>query len=687
MFKNLFYEPMQKLTIYTYTHRGESCVFFNYEFFSGSHIDAAIRKLPLRKFSRTFNSWYIPYREDYKVYLSRYFKDNEIANIYFKDKNSNLTKDGNTLIEEKKSEIELRIDKQRKKIYVDHGYFPELFKKLNDLGDGRWLKKQKNWMFPGNNEMYLKLISLFKDNNLIYKKTDVIHLDTKAEKGERSKQMDMLNEEEKLIYQYYTQSLQLKRYSPSTIEAYSRCFSEFVFNNRGKDITSLTYQDLYTYLKEKSTKYSETTFRHIVSSIKFYYESILGRETLFFNIKKQVAVEFKMVHVPFLVMENLLESIKPVADRMLLFLYFHGNFDFKEIANLSCIEDELFSRSNRLPGESTKSLNYFKTLYKEFTEEYSPRLYLWEDKQNVAYTKDKLEEKLYRIMQHYKLVSLYKSNYRYILDCTNFSATTKAVYLSAFMQFVNYFKCKHPVFLDNDDVRNYLLLHRTSSRSKQTNIINAIKFFFERVHQYDISSKNIISSSKKKSLPDYFSEGEKIAILSAISNTKHKFLIYLVYCSGLRRNELRELKLSDIDLKRSVVHVKDVKGGKDRYSLFPTSLHKLYKEYLAEYQPETYVFESTQKGVKYSTSSMEYVIKSAAKRAGIHRRVYLHMLRHSFASQLLEQGKYIRYVQELMGHYSSVTTQRYTYLVNAALTTVESPFDHLVNKQRKKKGT
>ncbi len=678
---------MQKLTIYTYNHRGNNCVFFNYDFLSGSNIDAAIRELPLRKFSRTYNSWYIPYRDDYQDYLIRYFSDKDIDDLYFKDKQTNLSKEAIGEEDVKSSEIELKIDKQKKRIYIDHGYFPELYKKLSDIGDGRWLKKQKNWMFPGNNEMYLKLIALFRANNLSYKKTDVIHLNSKNRNNQSSIQKVVLNEEEKLIYQYYIQSLQLKRYSPSTIEAYSRCFSVFIFDNRGKDLTSLIYQDLYTYLKEKSSKYSETTFRHLVSSIKFYYESILGREQLFFNIKKQESIEFKMVHVPILVMENLLDDIKPVADRMLLFLYFHGNFDFKEIANLSCIEEELFSRSNRLPGESTKSLNYFKALYKEFTEEFSPRLYLWEDKLNVAYTKEKLEEKLYRIMQHYKLVSLYKANYRYILDCSEFSATTKAVYLSAFMQFITYFDCKHPVFLDNDDIRNYLLLHRASSGSKQDNIINAFKFFFERVHKYEISSKNILRPRKKKFLPDYFSEDEMIAMLSSISNTKHKFLISLAYGSGLRRNELRELRLSDIDLKRSVVNVKDGKGGKDRYSLFPTSLHKMYKEYLAEYQPKTYVFESTQKGVRYSTSSMGNVIKNTAKSAGIQRRVYLHMLRHSFATQLLEQGKDIRYVQELMGHYSIVTTQRYTHIVNAALTTVVSPFDHLVNKVRNKKGT
>ncbi len=590
-------------------------------------------------------------------------------------------------IKSKPAEVEIKIDREKKKIYIDHGYFPKLFKKLKDLEEGIWLKKQKNWMFPGNNKIYLKLISLLNSNNISFKRIDVIHPVNKSEKIQTSKPSIVLNSKEKIIYQYYIQSLQLKRYSPSTIEAYSRCFSVFIFENRGKDLTLLTYQELFNYLKEKSAKSSEINFRHMVASIKFYYESILERDKLFFNIKKQESVDFKMVHVPLLVMENILVNIKPVADRMLLFLYFHGNFDFNEIIKLPCIKEELFCRSYRLPGESAKSQNFFKALHKEFTEKFNPRLYLWEDNLKVAYTKEKLEEKLYRIMQHYKLASLYKANYKYILDCSEFSSSTKKVYLSSFMKFIEHFEYKHPALLDNDDIRNYLLLHRASSGSKQDSIINAFKFFFERVHKYEISSRNILRPRKKKFLPDYFSEDELAAIIGCISNKKHKFLISLAYATGLRRNELRELRISDIDLKKDVVWVKDGKGGKDRYTLFASWLHKLFKEYLAEYQPQTYVFESTQKGVRYSTSSMGNILKNAAKSAGIHRRVYLHMLRHSFATHLLEDGKDVRYVQELLGHASIVTTQRYTHIVNDALKTVVSPFDNLVNKMKNTKVT
>jgi len=124
--------------------------------------------------------------------------------------------------------------------------------------------------------------------------------------------------------------------------------------------------------------------------------------------------------------------------------------------------------------------------------------------------------------------------------------------------------------------------------------------------------------------------------------------------------------------------VKDAKGNKDRYTLFSGHLHKLHNDYMKKYKPALYLFEGAEKGEKYSFTSMSNVLKSLAKAAGIQRSVNLHMLRHSFATHLLEDGKDIRYVQELLGHKSIKTTERYTHIVNDALTNVSSPFDRMM---------
>ena len=140
------------------------------------------------------------------------------------------------------------------------------------------------------------------------------------------------------------------------------------------------------------------------------------------------------------------------------------------------------------------------------------------------------------------------------------------------------------------------------------------------------------------------------------------------------------MRLTDIDIKRNRIFIKDSKGNKDRYTLFSGKLVGPYKDYLAKFKPKVFVFEGIKPGKKYSTTSMSNVLKDLAISAGIQRNVYLHMLRHSFATHLLEEGRDIRYVQELLGHASIKTTERYTHIVNDALTKVTSPFDGMVSQ-------
>jgi len=254
------------------------------------------------------------------------------------------------------------------------------------------------------------------------------------------------------------------------------------------------------------------------------------------------------------------------------------------------------------------------------------------------------------------------------------------MYLGAFMKFLHYFNYKHPALISNEEVRDYLVLHRERSASHQDNMINTFKFFFEKVHNKTVSEKYMMRPRKGFYLPDYFNQEEISAILSSTENLKHRFLISVGYCAGLRRRELQNLRLTDIDIRRNRIFIKDSKGNKDRYTLFSSHLTGLYKDYLAKFKPKVFVFEGMKPGRKYSTTSMSNVLKDLARSAGILRNVYLHMLRHSFATHLLEEGRDIRYVQELLGHASIKTTERYTHIVNDALTTVTSPFDRMVSQ-------
>ena len=677
---------MSYINVYTTTHKNSRCIAFAFDYKNNPSFDIAVRNLPNRKYSSSRKLWYIPFRDDYINYLNQYFNNRNIDKVLFNEERNRK----NTVIDKKEKNldtppIKIKIDKTNHKFYVDHGYLPELFKQLLNLKNGTWVSKQKNWMFPGDNQIYLEVIEIIKSNGYSISKETVKEYPNKNSVSVKHYNNSIkLTGCERNIFDEFEKTLKLKRLSPSTVKAYSHHFTCFLFENKDKNIPDLPYHDLFTYLKLKSKTLGDSQFKQCVAAVKFYYENTLGRDKMFFNIQQTQTLVYNMVHVPFYMMERVLEPINSIADRMLLFLYFHGNFDFKEISHLPADEQTLFSRAYRLPGQSEKSSSFFKDLYKEFIEKYAPRTLLWE-KDRKPYPTQKLEEKLCRIMQYYNLEQLYKMNYKYILDCSEFSETTKSMYLSAFMRFIKYFNYKHPIFIDNNEIRDYLLLHRQKSASLQDNMINTFKFFFERVHNYEIDDRYMLRPRKKKFLPDYFSQEEVAAIISASSNIKHKLLIAIAYGAGLRRGEIKNLLISHVDLKKNRIFIKDAKGGKDRYSLLSAQLHKLIKRYILEYQPVKYLFEGSVKGKPYSTSSMSKVLKNAAKSAGIHRRVYLHMLRHSFATHLLEQGHDIRYVQELLGHNSIITTQRYTHIINDALTNVISPLDNVVQLYRSNK--
>jgi site-specific recombinase XerD len=145
----------------------------------------------------------------------------------------------------------------------------------------------------------------------------------------------------------------------------------------------------------------------------------------------------------------------------------------------------------------------------------------------------------------------------------------------------------------------------------------------------------------------------------------------------LRRKEVQNLKPGDADIKRKMIFIKNGKGKKDRYSILSSMLAELMQEYLEKFQPKQYLFEGDKPGEKYSFTSMALILKRAAKRAGINKRVHMHMLRHSFATHLIEGGTDIRYVQELLGHNNLKTTERYTHVTNNALNLIKNPVDNL----------
>lgn len=190
---------------------------------------------------------------------------------------------------------------------------------------------------------------------------------------------------------------------------------------------------------------------------------------------------------------------------------------------------------------------------------------------------------------------------------------------------------------------------------------------------------------KDKKLPEVLSQEEVMLIFEALDNLKHKVMLMLIYSAGLRRSELLNLRIGDVDFHRNIVFIRGGKGHKDRQSVLSQNLVPLLQQYLKEYSPGFWLFEGHQ-GERYSASSLQQVLKQATKKAGIRKFVRLHMLRHSFATHLLEAGTSTRYIQVLLGHESPQTTEIYAHVSRFALDRIQSPLDQMITKKQIKEG-
>ncbi len=273
--------------------------------------------------------------------------------------------------------------------------------------------------------------------------------------------------------------------------------------------------------------------------------------------------------------------------------------------------------------------------------------------------------------------------YKAKLERRRYSPHTIKMYMNYFEKFLNYFKEIDPEKIQADEIQNYLLFlirKKGIGISMQNQIINSIKFYYEQVLGREKKVYWLDRPRKEKKLPNVINKSEIKSMLAYTPNIKHKVIISLLYSAGLRRSELLNMRLTDIDWERKQIFIRGGKGKKDRISMLSDMLAGMLKEYLKTYKPKYWLIEGA-RGSKYGESSVLAVVKNAAKRAGIKKTVTPHTLRHSFATHLLENGTDIRYVQELLGHNSLKTTQRYTHLSDMSLRKIKSPLDELFNDE------
>ena len=261
-----------------------------------------------------------------------------------------------------------------------------------------------------------------------------------------------------------------------------------------------------------------------------------------------------------------------------------------------------------------------------------------------------------------------------------YSPSTIKTYSEALKSFLIFYREKPIAEISNEDVivyNNDYILKNNLSASYQNQIVNAIKLFFQTIRETKMMVDKIHRPKRSKLLPNVLSKEEIKLILNAHSNIKHKTMLSLIYSCGLRRSELLNLKPADIDSKRGIVIIRQSKGKKDRIAPLSPKILDMLREYYIGFKPKTWLFEGQNENTKYDERSLSNVLKQALTKSRINKPVSLHWLRHSYATHLLESGTDLRYIQELLGHSSSKTTEIYTHVSTKSLQQIKSPFDDL----------
>jgi len=264
------------------------------------------------------------------------------------------------------------------------------------------------------------------------------------------------------------------------------------------------------------------------------------------------------------------------------------------------------------------------------------------------------------------------------LRLCNYSHKTIKAYVSCLRSFVSCIRPKDPREATEEDIRQYLLhliVDERHSAGTVNQVFNALRLLYVDLYKKPFVIGSLPRPWKEKKLPDILSPEEVIKIFGRVDNLKHQTILMLIYSAGMHIGEAVRIKATDIDSRRKLIHIRNAKGKKDRYTLLSEFILEKLRLYYKEYKPKEFLFEGGNGRVHLAERSVQNVFRRAVEKAGIKKRVTVHTLRHSFATHLLESGTDLRFIQELLGHSSSKTTEIYTHVSKRSIVNIVNPLD------------
>ena len=325
--------------------------------------------------------------------------------------------------------------------------------------------------------------------------------------------------------------------------------------------------------------------------------------------------------------------------------------------HIPCTREATDILMSRVKGYALMDIRFLKT-------------YLQQKKVVIPIETEKLQVSQVRLMVEHplsvqNLAAL--AAYRNLLVLKGYSPKTIRNYCNELHQLMRLLG-KRPIYeLEKKHVCSYLLWllnERGASETKVHSTVNAVKFYFEKVLLKHKEFYDLPRPKKPWKLPPVLAETEVTKLIKNIANLKHRTMIMAGYSAGMRVSE------------RMMIHIQGAKGKKDRMVPLSKILLETLREYYKAWRPKEFLFEG-QYGGPYSVRSVQEILQQAKIKGNIVKKGSVHMLRHSYATHLLEGGTDIRIIQELLGHNSLQTTMRYTHVSKKELGKIVSPLDKL----------
>ncbi len=278
------------------------------------------------------------------------------------------------------------------------------------------------------------------------------------------------------------------------------------------------------------------------------------------------------------------------------------------------------------------------------------------------------------------------TEYKNRLLLKGYSPSTVRTYCNEFHIFLETLKKNNAKELTPQQLQRYILYCINQLKLSENTVhsrMNALKFYYEQILSKEKMFFEIPRPKRPLLLPKLLNEVELRKLFNALTNKKHKAMLFTAYSAGLRVSEVANLKIADIDSQRMQIFIKRAKGKKDRYVNLSPILLDILRNYHQEYlpKPQEYLFESEQSFSAYPTRTIQQIFSNAKNKAGIKKEVGIHSLRHSFATHLLEKGTDIKFIKDLLGHFNIKTTERYLHVSKEKLVNIVSPFDDLWKKE------